>query len=140
MIRLATVEDAEQLELLNNEFNGQGNTSIDCIRASLLNNKQEVVVVAQEKEALAGFVCVQLKKSFCYDEYMSEITEAYVRPEYRKQGLASAMITFAEKYCKERYTLHKYELLTGKKNTVAQSVYDKLGYKDDHEIHMSKRV
>ena len=24
--------------------------------------------------------------------------------------------------------------------TVAQSVYDKLGYKDDHEIHMSKRV
>lgn len=68
------------------------------------------------------------------------IAEAYVRPEYRKQGLASAMITFAEKYCKERYALHKYELLTGKKNTVAQSVYDKLGYKDDHEIHMSKRV
>lgn len=68
------------------------------------------------------------------------IAEADVRPEYRKQGLASAMITFAEKYCKERYALHKYELLTGKKNTVAQSVYDKLGYKDDHEIHMSKRV
>lgn len=51
------------MELLNNEFNGQGNTSIDCIRASLLHNKQEVVVVVQEKEALAGFVCVQLKKS-----------------------------------------------------------------------------
>ena len=134
------VYDILSVTMQHNEFNGQGNTSIDCIRASLLNNKQEVVVVAQEKEALAGFVCVQLKKSFCYDEYMPEITEAYVRPEYRKQGLASAMITFAEKYCKERYALHKYELLTGKKNTVAQSVYDKLGYKDDHEIHMSKRV
>ena len=84
MIRIATVDDVDQLDLLNTEFNGQGNTSIDCIRDSILNNKQEVVIVAQENEVLAGFVCVQLKKSFCYDEYMPEITEVYVRPEYRK--------------------------------------------------------
>ena len=67
------VYDILSVTMQHNEFNGQGNTSIDCVRASLLNNKQEVVVVAQEKEALAGFVCVQLKKSFCYDEYMSEM-------------------------------------------------------------------
>ena len=45
MIRIATVDDANQLELLNNEFNGQGNTSINCIRDSLLNNKQEVILL-----------------------------------------------------------------------------------------------
>ena len=139
MIRIATVDDANQLDLLNNEFNGQGNTSIECIRESLMNNKQEVVIVSQENEALAGFVCMQLKKSFCYDEYMPEITEVYVRPEYRKKGIASAMISYAEEYCKEHYTLHKFELLTGKNNTIAQAVYNKLGYKDDNEIHLSKK-
>ena len=55
----------------------------------------EVVIVSQENDFLAGFACVQLKKSFCYDEYMPELTEVYVRPEYRKQGIASAMIAYA---------------------------------------------
>lgn len=49
------------------------------------------------------------------------------------------MITFAEDYCFKNYPLHKYELLTGKKNIVAQSLYGKLGYTDD-ELHLSKRI
>ena len=39
MVRIATVNDAEQLKILNNEFNGEGETSIDNIRNSLMNNK-----------------------------------------------------------------------------------------------------
>lgn len=140
MVRIATVNDAEQLNILNNEFNGEGETSIDNIRESLINNVQEVVIVADEDELLVGFVCVQLKKSFCYDEYMPEITEVYVQPTYRKRGIASEMITFAETYCSKHYPLHKYELLTGKENLVAQSVYNKLGYIDDNEVHLSKRI
>ena len=73
MVRIATVNDAEQLNILNNEFNGEG-ASIDNIGNSLVSNKQEVVIVADEDDILVGFVCVQLKKSFCYDEYMPEIT------------------------------------------------------------------
>ena len=140
MVRIATVNDAEQLNILNNEFNGEGDTSIDNIRNSLMNNKQEVVIVADEDDMLVGFVCVQLKKSFCYDEYMPEITEVYVKPAYRKRGLASEMITFAEAYCSKNYPLHQYELLTGQENLVAQTVYNKLGYVDDNELHLSKRV
>ena len=128
MVRIATVNDAEQLKILNNEFNGEGETSIDNIRNSLMNNKQEVVIVADEDDRLVGFVCVQLKKSFCYDEYMPEITEVYVKPAYRKRGLASEMITFAEAYCSKNYPLDKYELLTGQENLVAQTVYNKLRY------------
>ncbi len=89
---------------------------------------------------LVGFVCVQLKKSFCYNDYMPEITEVYVVPAYRKKGIASEMIIFAEDYCAKNYSFHKYELLTGKKNVVAQSVYGKLGYADDDELHLSKRI
>lgn len=140
MIRIATVNDAEQLNILNNEFNGEGETSIANIRNSLMHNKQEVVIVAEEDNLLVGFVCVQLKKSFCYDDYMPEITEVYVKPEYRKRGVASEMITFAENYCSKNYPLHKYELLTGQENLIAQSVYSKLGYTDDKELHLSKRI
>lgn len=139
MVRTATVKDAEQLSILNDEFNGKGETTVDNVRTSLMSNHQEVVVVDDENGVLTGFICVQLKKSFCYDEYMPEITEVYVRPEYRKRGIASKMITFAEDYCTKKYPLHKYELLTGNDNLVAQSVYGKLGYTDDNELHLSKR-
>ncbi|MBS5849707.1 MAG: hypothetical protein KIC36_01785 [Clostridium sp.] len=60
MVRIATVNDAEQLNILNNEFNGEGDTSIDNIRNSLMNNKQEVVIVADEDDMLVGFVCVMM--------------------------------------------------------------------------------
>ena len=140
MVRKATENDAEQLGALNEEFNGAGETTIDNIRKSLMCNQQEIVIVDDDNGALTGFVCVQLKKSFCYDEYMPEITEVYVRPAYRKRGIASKMISFAENYCNKHYPLHKYELLTGTENLVAQSLYNKLGYVDDCELHLSKRI
>lgn len=140
MVRIATIDDAEQLSALNDEFNGKGETTIENIRKSLVENQQEVVVVASHESELVGFVCVQLKKSFCYDEFMPEITEVYVKPMYRKKGVASEMITFAEEYCRNNYPLHKYELLTGKENLVAQSVYSKLGYSDDGELHLAKEI
>lgn len=140
MIRKATADDAEQLNILNTEFNGEGETTIENIRDCLVNNDQEVIIVDDENGELTGFVCVQLKKSFCYDDYMPEITEVYVRPEHRKQGIASRMIRFAEEYCRKNYPLHKFELLTGEKNRFAQLLYDKLGYINDHELHLSKRV
>ena len=140
MVRIANENDAEQLNILNNEFNGEGETSLDHIRDSIRNNPQEVVVVAEEDGLLVGFVCVQLKKSFCYDDYTPEIAEVYVKPAYRKRGIATGMITFAEAYCSTHYPLHKYELLTGNGNLAAQSLYKKIGYAEDHEVHLSKRV
>lgn len=140
MVRIATVRDAEQLSILNDEFNGKDEATIENIRNSIANNKQEVVIVDDENGVLAGFVCVQLKKSFCYEEYMPEITEVYVNPMYRKKGIASEMITFAEEYCTKNYPCYKYELLTGKKNVIAQSVYGKLGYTDDNKFHLSKQI
>lgn len=140
MVRRATENDAESLAALNDEFNGAGETTLAAIRQSLVGNQQEVVVVDDENGVITGFVCVQLKKSFCYDAYMPEITEVYVRPAYRNRGIASRMISFAEDYCRRNYPLHKYELLTGAENRIAQSLYEKLGYSDDRELHLSKRI
>ena len=139
MVRIATVQDAAQLEILNNEFNGEGETTLENIRTSLAGNKQEIVVVDETNGELTGFVCVQLKKSFCYDDYMPEITEVYVKPQYRRCGVARTMIAYAEEYCKSHYPLHKFELLTGAENDVARIAYAKLGYCEDAELHLAKR-
>ena len=106
----------------------------------ILRCPRGISVVAEEDDTLAGFVCVQLKRSFCYDDRTPEITEVYVSPAYRQRGVASRMISFAEAYCGEHYPLHKYELLTGEKNLAAQSLYRKLGYADDHRLHLSRRI
>ena len=140
MVRLANEHDADQLQSLNIAFNGKGDTNIDSIRTSIQQNRQEVIVIDEEDSLLVGFVCVQLKKSFCYDDYMPEITEVYVDPGYRRKGIASRMILFAEEYCIGKYPLHKMELLTGMKNLAAKDAYRKLGYRMDGEIHLSKKI
>ena len=81
---------------------------------------------------------VQLKKSFCYNKYMPEITEVYVKSEYRQKEIAKSMIVFAEKYCKKNIPFHKLELLKGKNNLNAQALYNNLRYQNDGEIHIVK--
>ena len=71
----------ESLSVSMQSSTARGKTTEESIRASLLTNRRGIVIVADGNGGrLAGFVCVQLKKSFCYDEYMPEITEVYVRP------------------------------------------------------------
>lgn len=139
MIRLAALADAEQLFLLNEQFNGKDETILDNIKESLLNNKQEIVVVAEEGGILVGFVCIQIKKSFCYNNITAEITEVYVDEKHRRRKIASKMIAFAETYCKQIYPLHKFELLTGKENFEAQSMYQTQGYQIGEALVLVKR-
>lgn len=139
MIRLARVEDAPQLLRLNEAFNGDGETTLELVKASLGSNRQETVVVAEEGGALVGFVCVQLKRSFCYSDVTAEITEVYVDEQYRRRGIASEMIAFAESHCQAHYPLHKFELLTGAKNRSAQALYMALEFRETGEMHMTKR-
>ena len=52
MIRIATVNDAEQLNILNIDFNVENEAGIENIKDSLLNNKQEIVIVAEEEDEM----------------------------------------------------------------------------------------
>lgn len=140
MIRLANINDAQQLFALNEAFNGKGETSLSRIKQSISDNLQEIVVVAQEGNMLVGFVCVQIKQSFCYSDVYAEITEVYVLKSYRRQKIASKMIKFAEEYCVQHYPLHNFEILTGNNNFKAKSLYKSLGYSIKKEVFLSKRI
>lgn len=138
--RLATSADAEQLFCLNAEFNGPEETDVALVRQMLENTPDEVVIVADDAGTLAGFVCVQLKRSFCYRLCQPEVTEVYVRESYRRQGIASGMLAFAERHCREKYPLRRFDLLTGRENQAAQALYAASGYHGDGHVHMKKTV
>ena len=140
MIRLARKEDAEQLLLLCNQFNGEGETSAAHIEQSLLQNQQEIAVVAEEGGVLVGFVCVQMKRSLCYHAISPEITEVFVCEAHRRKGLASKMIAFAETCCMEQSGVRRFELQTGEKNFAAQALYRSLGYYEENEVLMEKAM
>ncbi len=139
MVRLAMVNDAAQLKALNEEFNGKGEATVESIEKSLTGNKRELVMIDEENGQITGFLCIQLKKSFCYIEYLPEITEVYVRQACRRKGIAKAMITFAEELL-QNYPVFECGLLTGEDNAAAQAVYHSLGYQIDGELHFSKKL
>lgn len=139
MIRLAVAEDAGELHRLNEAFNGPGDADIDSIARALGENGQELVVVAQEGGGLRGFVCLQVKRSFCYPEPVPEVTEVYVEPGSRRKGLGAAMLAFAqEEYIRRYGPPEGFALLTGADNAPAQALYRKLGYRPDGELHLFK--
>lgn len=140
MIRIADAGDAAQLLALNDEFNGAGNATLEDVARSLRENRQEIVVVAEEAGELVGFACAQRKRSFCYAEQTAEITEVFVKPDFRRRGLARSMIAFAERHCADRFPVQTFELLTGARNRAAQELYRSLGYAEDREKHFRKRL
>lgn len=137
-VRLAAEQDAPQLLQLNERFNGKGETSLEEMRRSLLENRQEIVVVAEEEGVLTGFICLQIKKSCCYSEAAAEITEVFVSESCRRKGYAGRMLEFAEQYCMKQHALHHFELLTGKENLPAQALYRSLGYRIKDELLLEK--
>ena len=137
--RPATPEDADALCRLNSLFNGPGENTTEYARECLKNNPQEVVVVAETEGRLVGFVCVQLKKSFCYSAVSAEIAEVFVEEAFRRKGIARGMLEFAEACCMQNCPVQRFELLTGRRNTAAQKLYEACGYAADEHLHMKKR-
>lgn len=137
-IRLASEKDALDLFILNELFNGVSNITVEAISASIKNNAQEKVFVAESDNKIVGFCCVQLFKSFCYENNYAEITELFVKEEYLKQGIGTAMMTYAEEFYVGE-NIAGFQLFTGGKNIIAQSFYEKQGYIKTDEIMYRKR-
>lgn len=134
MIRLAMPGDAAGLFELNFRFNGPGGAEVDAIEESLAHNPQEVVVVSDGREGLNGFVCLQVKRSFCYRKPTAEVTEVFVDAAYRRRGLARAMLEFGRQYCAAKYGVTEFAVLTGSDNIPAQKLYQAAGFAREGEV------
>lgn len=134
MIRLAAPEDAGQLFGLNERFNGPSGTTVEDMARSIAGNPQELVVVADQGGVLAGFACVQVKRSFCYEIPSAEITEVFVDEGFRRRGLARELLDFAVRAAVERFgPLDGLTVLTGDDNLPAWALYEGAGFTKEDE-------
>lgn len=126
IVRLATLDDIDELINMNYEFNSV-KISYDNVRESLKTNN-ELVAVSIIDDKITGFACAQYNKSFCYEEFNGEITELYVKKEFRRMGVASALISYIEKELR-LLGVKDIKIITNIKSEAAQKIYTELNYK-----------
>ena len=99
-----------------------------------------------------GFVCLMrvngapagyLITTFGYDiEFggrQATVTDVYVQPEFRRQGVAAAALQFAEQTCRDR-GVRALELQVSDGNTSASDAYEKAGFAMSKRFVMNKRL
>lgn len=138
-IRTARVGDEQELLALNVLLNGEGLTTAQDITRSLACNPTEIVCVAADGAALAGFCCAQVLSSVCYRAPEGLVRELFVRKEYRRQGVGKALMDFAEAEMARRGVRDCF-LVTGDDNTRAHAFYAACGYHNDEEIQFHKEI
>lgn len=138
-IRFATPDDAAELIAMNREFNEVTDLDIDEVKKDLAADEELVAVADAGKEGLAGFCCVRRYKSFCYKSPVAELTELYVRPEYRHKGLASRMIT-AQVNALKPMGVSELTAVTGANNAQGKAVYRANGFKEQDVACMTRNL
>lgn len=136
-VRRAAENDAQALYTLNREFNGaEGTSSADGIARSLRENPIETVILALVDGTPAGFACGQVHESMCYPSAPGELTELYVREEYRRRGVASRLLDALEGEFRGR-SIPELLLVTGADNEAARAFYESRGYRTTgHAIYL----
>lgn len=126
-IRRANGRDAHYLAELNQKFNGAAR-NIDDIRRFLERTESpETVLVAEgASNNVIGFACVQTLRSFCYPTPSAEITELYVMPEHRRQGVGAALVREAIRQARQD-GVSEILLHTNKANEAAKRLFTQVG-------------
>ena len=134
-IRNAAPEDVDALKQLNYEFNDVIVTNDNIVEG--IKKGDEIIVVATVNNLPIAFACAKITKSICYNYKDAEITEVFVRDNYRKQGIAKSMIKFIEDIFEENKANH-IGISTGTKNFAAQDLYKDCGYNLKEKVMMVK--
>lgn len=136
-IKKAEPADSENLLALNVAFNGPGLTTAENITRSLLYNTAETVYIAYWNGQPAGFVCGRLLYSLCYALPHGEISELFVSPAFRRNGIGRALLSIAEQefFGKGAFVI---TLGTSLQNKTAQAFYRGCGYNGNIKYIFSK--
>ncbi len=136
--RIAKIEDAQELKLLNDLFNGENSNSVGNIKEGIARNDAETVFVAETDEKLIGFCCGQLLRSICYSVFYVEITEIFIDEAFQHKGIGKGLLNFAEEWYRGN-NIHDFQLFTGLNNVKAQLFYERNNYHKENDILYRKR-
>ena len=136
-IRGATAQDAQAFFALNLAFNGEGVASPQEAALVLAHPGSERVLLAFVAGEPAGFLCGLLKRSACYSRPSAEVTELYVCPGCRRQGVARQLLEAFLDACRHE-GVEAVTVLTGEDNAPAQALYQKMGFSPSGEAHFEQ--
>ena len=108
---------------------------------SILQSYPKAFLVAEVDGDIAGYIMCRVEQGFSKLNRLSitklgHVISIAVLPEYRRRGIAKALLTQAMKALKEEYRCGEIYLEVRVSNTAAISLYQKLGFRI---VKVSKR-
>jgi len=138
VIRLAQASDAKKLKNLNDLFNDKDDTTLNELEASLRENKNEIIVCADNGTSIVGICCISIISTMCFNWRYCFITELFVQEEYRGHGIGKALMKFAEEEL-TKIGIKKTFLWVGESNKKARKLYTSLGFVEMTDVIMCMR-
>lgn len=136
--RVATVDDAETLARLNRDFNGGDEPSERLAQRMRHPARVETPILADVDGVAAGFAALRVVPCVFYDGPHAELTELYVDPLFRRQGVGRALIVHAEQLALANGATTLL-VLTDFYNDDAQMLYRRSGFVT-HDLAMEKKL
>ncbi len=135
-IRNGQTSDLEELYFLLN--NGKENRDFDegeeypkkWIKNLILHKKENMVIIAYEDKELVGFLIAHLLKGI-RDSILNNI---YVKPKYRKKGIASLLLKNYESNAKKR-GMKFSAAMSQTENKKIRNFNEKHNYKRGHKFY-----
>lgn len=141
--KLAAIADLETLIQFVQEFHQHENLERDeTLNRNLLEHfltdpaLGQAWLIQQDDEAI-GYFILTLGYSLEYEGRDAFLDELYLRPQYRKQGIGTQTLAFAEEACRA-LGVHVLHLEVDFDNSNAQHLYHTVGYQKHDRFLMSK--
>ena len=146
-IRAAASGDLEQLVPLVDSYRQFYQQGADPAGARVFQrqraaNQESVVLLALDHDVTAAAVgFIQLYASFDTVDLAAVwiLHDLFVAPAYRRRGVARALMTAAEAFCRDSGAA-RIDLATAVDNTAAQRLYHELGYQRDEAFYHYSRA
>lgn len=154
MIRDGTEDDWDFIEegliessLLTERAERRGELSLETLRDQARKNierfhrnakKPEAAFIAEVCGVRAGFIWVSTEIGLGTGEFCGWVLDIYVRPEHRRRGIGSMLLSKAEEWARKQNAGSLW-LNAGAENEAALALYRHEGFKVE-TVHMSKRL
>lgn len=137
-IQVATPGDVHELVILNRLFNGFSDSAEEM--AIRMQNTQniETIILARLEGQVAGFAALRVLPCVLYPTPYAELTELYVKEEYRLRGIATHLVRFLEKLAVKKGA-KSLSVQTGADNQPALSLYYGLDFAD-YDVALQKSL
>lgn len=133
-IRAAAAEDATLISDCNRamarETEGMDlreDVILSGVRRLIARPEYGFYLIAQRGDDIAGTLMVTTEWSDWRDGLFWWIQSVYVMPDFRRQGVYSAMYNFIRERARDTPDVCGYRLYVERENTVAQKTYQSLG-------------